>query len=48
MLLKDDVPAELILILLALPVAMLAGGLILLRVSLKTLGNDKYGNTRLG
>ena len=35
MLLKDGVPAEVILILLALPVAMLAGGLILLRVSLK-------------
>ncbi len=35
MLLKDGVPTEVILILLTLPVAMLAGGLILLRVSLK-------------
>ena len=35
MLLKDSVPAGVILILLALPAAMLAGGLILLRASLK-------------
>jgi hypothetical protein len=35
MLLKDGVAAGVILVLLALPVAMLAGGLILLRVSLK-------------
>ena len=35
MLLKDSVPAGVILILLTLPAAMLAGGLILLRASLK-------------